>query len=557
MHTTVVYKNKWESQRIHKRNNRKQRATKHYRKEAQDVIWTKKKPVKQRKCYKRFLSQRRRKKIYKQLSFDLDDFVFNDKKENYKRIQIKASIKTKYVRSDDEYNISSMYNNTYDSSSISSLFDKKPNNLRCDSYPPKYFNKYRLGYHVSNYECYDIRYINSKDKKKTLSKQNEEYDEIVPVTENSLKHIISEKTLSPSQKIHVYPLLNKYAMQRLINKQQRNKVKMVYTTSLCTRIQNKALTKSQLSQPHKSENKHDNNSIHEIYGDEIIQLCSIFSFISVFCGYHSSSKTHSDVINLCISYAGMQQNIFPFAQHNILSKLNDLCNYNKIRNNPIDCFDFDTFDQYLNNLSNGRKEIFICLLLNDINSNTNKVLFKDLLPMYYIQFRNNVSSISSKPKVIKTKVTKQKAMTVENISSPKETVKMFLNLDKKWLCWCGCGQKIPGTHKGYKYKHLKKLRVCVVNWNKNKFKQNPRKPSSKTYVRKGWWHFHEQMTKIPVHKRGFSQLREDTDCGHRCCIHLRRKWGNVWKIIRLKKIKPGYLEYKRGVWYGRKYRYSH
>ena len=492
------------------------------------------------------------------MSFDFVDFVFDDKHENLKRIQIRPSIKGKFIGK-NKCDTSSMFNDYYSPKNNEWIardeFDRLYHNdsvencecCHCHNFMIRI--KEEIGWNINNdgYQSYDINYIDVKHKKHNAKRGNKDKDESVVVTESSLRYMISQQTLTQPQKIHIYPLLNKYAMQRLVAKQQRDNVKMVYTTNLMSMIENGVII-----------HKHNpGNSIHEIYGDEIMKLCSIFSFISIFCRYDSSSKTHSDVINLCILYAGMSKNILPFADHNILSKLNDSKQYNKIRNNPIECFDFDIFDKYINNLSNGNKEIFICLLLDDADSNefnernSKTVLFKKYIANVLHTISNYISSIFVKPKLIKPKM----IMVVNNkyeVDAPQtvKTIKMFGNLDNKCQCWCGCGHKIPGTHKGHKYNQLKRLRICVVHWNRNKLKVNPKiKPFSKTYVRKGWWHFHEQMTKIPVHKRGFSQIREDLNCGHGCCIHLRRSRGTVWKIIRLKQLRPGFLDYKRGVWY--------
>eukprot|EP01084_Bolivina_argentea_P172011 297970_1 len=78
-------KNKWQSQRIHKKYNNIQHASKF-----------KCPPLKQRKYRKKFKAQRARKKIYKRMAFDFDDFIFQNKDENRKRIQIRPTIDYQY-----------------------------------------------------------------------------------------------------------------------------------------------------------------------------------------------------------------------------------------------------------------------------------------------------------------------------------------------------------------------------------------------------------------------------------------------------------------------------
>ena len=104
-------KNKWQNQQIHKKYNKIQRASKHYGKPlSYNIIYKRKKPIKQRKDYKKFLIQQKRKEIYKQMTFDFDDFIFKNKNENYKRIriQIKRTINSNY-----HIDIKSIYDQYY------------------------------------------------------------------------------------------------------------------------------------------------------------------------------------------------------------------------------------------------------------------------------------------------------------------------------------------------------------------------------------------------------------------------------------------------------------
>eukprot|EP01084_Bolivina_argentea_P050809 93433_1 len=84
-------KNKWNNQRIHKKYNQVQYASKHYWLD-NDIIFKRKNPVKQRKDRKQFKTQRARKKVYKRMSFDFDDFMYRNKNENFKRIQTRPTI---------------------------------------------------------------------------------------------------------------------------------------------------------------------------------------------------------------------------------------------------------------------------------------------------------------------------------------------------------------------------------------------------------------------------------------------------------------------------------
>ena len=91
-------KNKWLRQKIHKKYNLIQYASKHYiyanqqKYEGNDLIFKKKYPYKQRKDRKKFRAQRFRKKLYKRLAFDVEDYMLGNKTENHKRIQIRPTI---------------------------------------------------------------------------------------------------------------------------------------------------------------------------------------------------------------------------------------------------------------------------------------------------------------------------------------------------------------------------------------------------------------------------------------------------------------------------------
>eukprot|EP01084_Bolivina_argentea_P164346 285719_1 len=84
-------KNKWNNQRIHKKYNKIQYASKHYWLD-NDIIFKRKNHVKQRKDRKKFKTQRTRKKVYKRMAFDFDDFMYRNKNENFKRIQTRPTI---------------------------------------------------------------------------------------------------------------------------------------------------------------------------------------------------------------------------------------------------------------------------------------------------------------------------------------------------------------------------------------------------------------------------------------------------------------------------------
>jgi len=94
----TLHKNKWHNQQIHKRSNKIQKASKKYlyvnqqSYEGNDLIYKKKYPYKQRVDRKKFKAQRARKKTWKQLAFDYDDFMVGGKHENFKRICIRPSI---------------------------------------------------------------------------------------------------------------------------------------------------------------------------------------------------------------------------------------------------------------------------------------------------------------------------------------------------------------------------------------------------------------------------------------------------------------------------------
>eukprot|EP01084_Bolivina_argentea_P258681 436198_1 len=127
-------KNKWQSQRIHKEYNRIQHASKHYGK-YNNIIFKRKDPLKQRKDRKKFKIQRKRKKYYKEMSFDYEDFISNNKNENFGRIQIRPTIQ---YRIEKRRNIELLYNNYFypnnkykteiDCISVNMLFYVKSNN---------------------------------------------------------------------------------------------------------------------------------------------------------------------------------------------------------------------------------------------------------------------------------------------------------------------------------------------------------------------------------------------------------------------------------------------
>merc|ERR1719150_3108779 len=94
-------KNKWLSQRIQKRQNRIQNASKHsgtnnHRVKNQHIIYRRKNPVKQRKDRKKFKCQRDRKKVLKQMASDYNDFVFQNQYQNQGHVRIRPTIDYHY-----------------------------------------------------------------------------------------------------------------------------------------------------------------------------------------------------------------------------------------------------------------------------------------------------------------------------------------------------------------------------------------------------------------------------------------------------------------------------
>ena len=90
-------KNKWMNQKIHKKFNKIQHASKHYsyanhkKYEKSDIIFKKKYPYKQRKDVKKFKAHRAREEIFKHIAFDFEDFVGN-RAENDRQIHMRHMI---------------------------------------------------------------------------------------------------------------------------------------------------------------------------------------------------------------------------------------------------------------------------------------------------------------------------------------------------------------------------------------------------------------------------------------------------------------------------------
>ena len=109
-------KNKRHNQIIHKKYNQIQYWSKHYGKAPHSIISKGKSPVKQRKDRKKFKSQRKRKKIHKQMAYDFDDFLFRNQCEiynNYHTPKIQYEYKYIHPNHKDEYNINKTYYDYY------------------------------------------------------------------------------------------------------------------------------------------------------------------------------------------------------------------------------------------------------------------------------------------------------------------------------------------------------------------------------------------------------------------------------------------------------------
>ena len=111
-------KNKWQSQKIRQKYNKIQHASKHYGSAdaiAKNMIFKRKYPLKQRKERKKFKIQRSRKKIYKRMAFDFDDFIFNNKSErdNSSRIQTRPTINYQYKSHGITKSIEKLYTDYY------------------------------------------------------------------------------------------------------------------------------------------------------------------------------------------------------------------------------------------------------------------------------------------------------------------------------------------------------------------------------------------------------------------------------------------------------------
>eukprot|EP01084_Bolivina_argentea_P233714 393570_1 len=102
--TDNTMKNKWCSQRIHKKYNFIQYSSKHYGTAPHYIISKAKSPVKQRKDRKKFKAQRKRKKVYKQMAFDFEDFIYKNKNEVVTTVKIRPTIQYSH-NEQDKYKI--------------------------------------------------------------------------------------------------------------------------------------------------------------------------------------------------------------------------------------------------------------------------------------------------------------------------------------------------------------------------------------------------------------------------------------------------------------------
>eukprot|EP01084_Bolivina_argentea_P191393 328755_1 len=190
----ITKQNKWKHQLIHKKFNKMQYASKHYG--TSELIQKRKNPVKQRKDRKKFKVQRNRKKIYKNMVFDYDDFLNQNKSENYKRIQTRPSISYYSQHKYNQLDIDAISFNYYhheNKQQIETLYNYNDIPIwQCDictyinieklEFCAICNNSFKYDYDnngLNNNNLYSIKYVSYKNKSKRKSKKNVKIKKVI------------------------------------------------------------------------------------------------------------------------------------------------------------------------------------------------------------------------------------------------------------------------------------------------------------------------------------------------------------------------------------------
>eukprot|EP01083_Nonionella_stella_P281127 956544_1 len=232
-----------------------------------------------------------------------------------------------------------------------------------------------------NYRKFKNNYI------KTLSKNK--------ISSENIKDIISGKTGLPYNKIEVNPLLNQYAMSRLLRKYYRhkNEISLVYMTDeiieddydiafdgwrcqfchhrnakiyvFCANCYLEPLPELFITSQKTSIDPYIKQAALQ---DPIIDFCGLRTIVYGYCEVYSGHRLHTDIIDLIATYyqlfkvdVKIDHDILPFNQYD-LSQCNDFDIYVTKRNCKMVCHSMESFGKYFEKRRIGRN-IYICLLL--------------------------------------------------------------------------------------------------------------------------------------------------------------------------------------------------
>ena len=399
-------KNKWKSQRIHKKYNKIQYASKHYIYANQQIYqgnnltFRRKYPAKQRMDKKKCNNQRSRKKIYKQMAFDFDDFMFMNRNENYKPIQTRTPInyhqtydtfispETKLEYLDIESNYNHYYYNSYQTQDLHD----------------EYWSSHQFSDYTHQFiDDASFTKFKAKSKHKNVNRNQDKKRKLISL-KSMIQNALTQGSFALSKNIQITPVIDHQCLQ-IVNRLNRDNIDIVYSHNDIDMNHPgfepvwPRRDKDDVVIIDNDDLEFDNN---DIIRDDLVILTGAKLLINAYCiKWANMNGIHipSDIMDICLMYyyfdpCGIPYDINVNGQlgfeswgrenTKVIKHLYNINGYIRNRYKEIELHKLSDINGRSFN-TKWKRKIFVCLVLkNDDVTYPRREFVKNVLPIYFV-----------------------------------------------------------------------------------------------------------------------------------------------------------------------------